>query len=172
MPADVQALSRLFPVMSARRVPYSTRPQREQEIPGPNCAAAPSVRSAEGVARENLEIVSRSSSTSTILQWADADSAALLEELLRQPEAPPLLLIVSFRSEDMSSKPFLKLLAGADWWRDVSRDRGRSTHGERGSRPDRVLTAGRDCGRDSRLEDIVREAAGSPFSSNNCRATH
>ena len=32
------------------------------------------------------------------LQWADTDSLALLEELFRQPDAPPLLLLASIRS--------------------------------------------------------------------------
>src|SRR5262249_45747609 len=37
------------------------------------------------------------------LQWADADSLALLGELMRPPEAPCLLLIATVRSEDGTS---------------------------------------------------------------------
>jgi len=44
------------------------------------------------------------------LQWADDDSIFLLENLLGPPDAPPLLLIGSFRTEDVDEKPFLKQL--------------------------------------------------------------
>ena len=40
--------------------------------------------------------------------WADADSAMLLGELLRPPDAPPLLTIVCVRTEEIRSKPFLE----------------------------------------------------------------
>ena len=41
------------------------------------------------------------------LQWADGDSMLLLMHLLRQAEAPPLLLVVSHRSEHMHRHPQL-----------------------------------------------------------------
>jgi serine/threonine protein kinase len=39
------------------------------------------------------------------LQWADADSLALLGELMRPPEAPALLLIATVRRDDEASGP-------------------------------------------------------------------
>ena len=44
------------------------------------------------------------------LQWSDLDGVRLLEELVRQPAAPALLTIVSFRSEEVASQPFLQRL--------------------------------------------------------------
>jgi serine/threonine protein kinase len=161
MPRDVPALSRLFPVM-LRVKSVLNAPQREQEIPDPIALR----RRAFAALRELLGRISdRQPLVIYIddLQWADADSAALLEELLRQPDAPPLLLIVSFRSEDMSSKPFLKLL--------LEQIGGETSHGiavePLTEKEARDLTASllpmELTGRESRLEDIVREAAGSPF---------
>jgi predicted ATPase len=97
------------------------------------------------------------------LQWADADSITLLDDLLRPPDAPPLLLIASFRAEDVDSKPFLKQLlqnTNLQTCREISLDR--LTDSEAAQLTVSLLSVAT---RNSQGfgNDIVREARGNPF---------
>jgi serine/threonine protein kinase/tetratricopeptide (TPR) repeat protein len=120
MPREVLALARLFPVMLQVDSVFNA-PQREQEIPDPVTLR----RKAFGALRELLGRISdRQPLVLYIddLQWSDADSTTLLEDLLRPPDSPPLLLLSSFRTEDLQTKPFLKSLlekTGTDSCREV-----------------------------------------------------
>jgi len=44
------------------------------------------------------------------LQWGDVDSTAVLTNLIQPPDAPPVLLLISYRSEYLTTSPCLTML--------------------------------------------------------------
>ncbi len=121
------------------------------------------------------------------LQWGDVDSAALIAELLRPPDAPVLLFLGTYRTEDRTDKPVPQTRSSVS---PTSRAAGRSERGDEnrvGAASSRLdvrelsvdpLDPERDPGagepicwarpvsapvRDALVDAIVRESAGNPF---------
>ncbi len=159
-PGDVHPLLRLFPVLQ-RVFPMAAARGRRQDSPDLLTLR----RRAFESLRELLGRIARRDPLVLFiddLQWADADSTALLEDLLRPPDPPPLVLLVSFRSEEVARQPFLQeLLAHAG--SETRRQLEIGTLDDADARELAASILGREEPAGPVLQAIVREAHGSPF---------
>ena len=102
-PKDMAALARLFPVL--RRVP-SVGALPNEAIFDPQRMR----RRAFGALRALLTVLATRRPLVIAIddvQWGDADSAALLLEIVRPPFAPPVLFVLACREEDAQTATFV-----------------------------------------------------------------
>ena len=106
LPRDAAALTRLFPVLL--QVPAF------QKL-GPTHGEPAELRARGGAAlRELFARISEERSLVVCvddLQWGDADSASLLADLVRGPDAPNMLWLASYRHEEAATSPLLTRFA-------------------------------------------------------------
>jgi eukaryotic-like serine/threonine-protein kinase len=109
LPRHLASLVRLFPVLE--RVPLIARNIERDHFFGGD--ERDTRRQAFGAFRELLaRIADRRLLIVHIddLQWGDLDTAGLLKEVLRPPDAPPMLLVLGYRREDQEHSPGLQFL--------------------------------------------------------------
>jgi serine/threonine protein kinase/tetratricopeptide (TPR) repeat protein len=95
-------------------------------------------------------------------QWGDQDSASLLHELLRPPDSPPMLVILSYRSEERWNAPIVERLRGDGgplrvWSEEI--ELGPLTDEESRDLAQQLCEASFD----QHVDSIASESVGSPF---------
>lgn len=107
LPAHVSALARLFPAL--RRVPAIAATIGKGEVSDPLELKRRAFAALRTICRE---LALRQPLVLFIddLQWGDLDSVQLISELLHAPEAPSLLLVGAYRSEDVERSSLLRTL--------------------------------------------------------------
>lgn len=106
LPRDLPLLARVFPVFLQLKAAFTKRTKPPADVVEERRRAFLALR----------ELLHRLADRGPLvlfvddLQWADADSEPLLHTLLRGPDAPSLLLIGAYRSEDAESSPVVTAL--------------------------------------------------------------
>jgi serine/threonine protein kinase/tetratricopeptide (TPR) repeat protein len=155
LPRSTDALVRIFPVL------------RQVEGAAPTTLRPPAVtsevelrRRAFAALRELLGRIAERKHVVLVLddmQWSDADSDALLGEILRGPDAPPLFVLATYRSDDIEATPLVRALRAEDVETRVLRVDPLSQEEAY------ELALRYVAGHEVRAAAIARESGGSPF---------
>jgi serine/threonine protein kinase len=110
LPRDIDLLTRLFPVLRwvpvvERSTSFAHKVQGSQELRARGFAALRQLLARLADHRPLVLFIDD-------LQWADADSLALLEEVMRAKKAPRLLLLATVRSAEIALPAVLEGVAG------------------------------------------------------------
>ena len=110
-----QVLPRNFPLMVRMFPVLGQLPTPDRRLPPPLDSVELRARAFSAVRELLGRIAERNRVVLAIddLQWGDLDGSAFLRELTASAEAPPLLLVLAYRSEDIDALPSLKLLRQA-----------------------------------------------------------
>jgi len=107
LPEHIHALVRLFPVLDQFHNASSSR--NASDIPD-----AQELRHRAFLAlREILSNIAAKRPLVLVIddiQWGDLDSATFLSEILRPPDAPPIMLLICYRGDEVEHSPALKFL--------------------------------------------------------------
>jgi serine/threonine protein kinase len=160
LPADTWALAKLFPVL--QRVPMPP-PPAVTPVEDPQALRQRAFHALMAI----LALLAKDDPIVLFIddaQWGDVDSAALLLELMRSPEAPPVLLCMTHRTEEAETSPLLAELR--DRWPEtllVSQvDVGPLSFDDAQSLA-LALLGSSDDGAKRTARAVARESRGSPF---------
>ena len=113
VPADIHDLARVFPVLHEVEI-VDERTERFEAAPTEGERVESRRRAVEAL----KELLQRLAAHRPLvlhlddLQWGDVDSAKLMTSVLSPPDAPPLLLLCSYRSEEAEGSEFFRELYG------------------------------------------------------------
>ncbi len=107
IPEQVAALTRIFPVL--RRVEAIVRAEQPLDFPEPRELRRKAFAALRALLAR-LAVLQPLVLALDDLQWGDADSAALLTDLLSPPNPPRVLVLMAYRSEYIETSACLKVL--------------------------------------------------------------
>jgi serine/threonine protein kinase len=162
LPRNISVISKMFPVLG--------------QLPRTNRSAALSLDSVElraqafSALREMFgRIADRRRVVLTIddLQWGGRDTSAFLRELTAYPDAPPLLLVLAYRLEDIEALSWLEQLhnsnrAGKQFAEHIMLNLVSLSENSTAQLAESLMSGGRHLG-ERAIRSVVEQSGGDPF---------